>query len=288
MASLVLSIIAYSAMMLIFKLIEKFKADIFQAIVINYITAAILGFTIMEASFSIRSISESSWFINAIIVGIAFISLFYLIGITAQKVGISAAAVANKMSVVIPVIFAFFLYNDSVTAIKIIGILLAITGVYLATKRDEKLIRDKKYLILPIILFLGSGLLDTFINYTEKFFLPDPQESLNFIPSVFSVAAILGGVVLAIKLISKPSDFEFKNILWGIILGFFNYASLYFLLQALKVGTQESSAVFTINNMGIVILSTVAAWVFFKEQLSKLNILGIVIALIAILLIAFS
>ncbi len=275
-------------MMLIFKLIEKYKADTFQAIVFNYITAAILGYTIMGTELSIAQVTHAVWFPNAIIVGLSFISLFYVIGLTAQKVGISVSAVATKMSLVIPVTFAFFLYQDTVTAFKVLGILLALLGVLLATKKDEKVIKEKKYFILPIILFIGSGLLDTFVNYTEKFYLPDPAASLYFIPTVFTVSAFAGAGVLGASLIARPSLFSSKSVFWGIILGFFNYGALFFILQALKLSDLESSVIFSINNIGIVVLSTIAARIFFKEHLSRLNITGISISIIAILLIAFS
>jgi drug/metabolite transporter (DMT)-like permease len=288
MTSLLLSIISFSAMMLIFKLIERFKADTFQAIVYNYITAAILGFSILDVTLSIPEITHAAWFQNAIVVGASFITLFYVIGLTAQKVGISVSTVANKMSVVIPVVFAFFLYGDNVTVFKVLGIALALAGVFMATKKDEKVALDKKFIILPIILFIGSGLLDTFVNYTEKFFLPDEVASMNFIPTVFTVSGIAGGFVLIARLISTPSAFSLQSVFWGVLLGFFNYASLYFILQALKFGNMESSVVFTINNIGIVTLSTVSARIFFKEHLTRLNITGISLAIIAILLIAFS
>lgn len=288
MVYLILSIVSFSSMMLVFKLIGRFKADTFQSIVFNYFTAALLGYSMMETEMTLAEVTHSEWFSNAIVVGASFITLFYIIALTAQKVGVSVSAVANKMSVIIPVVFAFFLYGDQVTFIKISGILLALAGVFMASKKDEKLKAEPRFIFLPILLFIGSGLLDTFINYTEKFYLPDANASLSFIPIVFAVAAIGGGIVLVGKFVARPSAFSFKSIFWGLLLGFFNYASLYFILQALKFGAMESSVVFTINNIGIVILSTVAAWVFFKEKLSKLNVAGIGISVIAILLIAFS
>ncbi|HET6244276.1 MAG: EamA/RhaT family transporter [Bacteroidetes bacterium] len=319
MTYLLLSIISFTAMMLIFKLIDKFNANTFQVIVFNYITAAVLGFTVMGAGLSLEHITQSIWFPNAVVIGITFISLFYLIAITAQKVGISVSTVANKMSVIIPVIFAFFLYDDTITFLKISGIVLALLGVLMATSKQRAYSEDevesnkgkkvsgfdlfhreknylneknegvdKKYLYMPIALFIGSGLLDTYINYTEKFYLRDTGASLDFIPTVFSVAGIAGGLILIGKIILSPKIFSIKNLLWGLILGFFNYTSLYFFLESLKIGNLESSVVFTINNIGIVSLSTITSFVFFKEYLSNLNKTGVVVCLMAIILIAFS
>jgi drug/metabolite transporter (DMT)-like permease len=287
MIQLILSIMAFTAMMMIFKLIEKNKANTFQAIVFNYITASVLGFFLMGTDLTIAQITHSSWMENAIVVGGSFIFLFYLIGITAQKVGISVSTVANKMSVIIPVVFAFFLYNDKVTFIKITGIVLALAGVFMTTHKEESARISKKLLILPLVLFIGSGLLDTYINYTEKYFLANAADSLAFIPTVFSVSAITGGLIMITQLIIRPSNFNFKSLLWGILLGFFNYTSLYYFLEALKLDL-ESSVVFSINNIGIVSLSALSALIFFKEPLSKINKTGVIVSIIAIAMIAFA
>jgi uncharacterized membrane protein len=55
----------------------------------------------------------------------------------------------------------------------------------------------------------------------------------------------------------------------------------------LKANAGNSSAIIPINNMGIVLFSTVAGYLMFKEKLTKLNWLGIVISIAAIALIAY-
>jgi uncharacterized membrane protein len=77
-----------------------------------------------------------------------------------------------------------------------------------------------------------------------------------------------------------------KAILWGVLLGIPNYFSMYFLVKTL--GVFPASYIFPINNIGIVALSTIIALLAFKEQLNKKNILGLGLAIIAILLISFS
>ena len=60
-----------------------------------------------------------------------------------------------------------------------------------------------------------------------------------------------------------------------------------FLLKAFKTDI-ESSTLFTINNVGIVILTTVFALLIFKEKLIKKNWVGIVLAVVSILLVSFA
>jgi uncharacterized membrane protein len=71
------------------------------------------------------------------------------------------------------------------------------------------------------------------------------------------------------------------------MIGIPNYFSIWCLVQVLKDYQGNSSAILPINNMGIVLFSTVAAWIFFRERLSKLNWLGIILSIAAIAFIAF-
>jgi drug/metabolite transporter (DMT)-like permease len=77
-----------------------------------------------------------------------------------------------------------------------------------------------------------------------------------------------------------------KNILAGIILGVPNYFSLYYLVKMLDSEVFESSTIFTIHNVAIVMVSTLVGILFFKEKISKRNGFGIALALVAILLVS--
>ena len=79
-----------------------------------------------------------------------------------------------------------------------------------------------------------------------------------------------------------------RNVVAGVCLGLPNYGSIYFLLQTFEHSNMESSVIFPINNMGIVAFSAIAAFVLFREQLSALNWLGIVLSIAAIGVISFS
>ena len=288
MLYLILSILSFTIIVLLFKLLAKYKVNTFHAIVYNYMTAAILGFIISGQNTTIAEVTHAYWFPNAIIIGASFIFLFYLIAITAQKVSVTVSIVANKMSVVIPVMFAFFLYDDSITLLKVAGIILALTGVVLASMKEKAIgVVDKRYIYLPLLLFLGSGLLDTYIKYSQQFFVKE-GEILIFIPSLFAVAAISGFIILLSRLLISPAKFQIKNVAWGLLIGFFNYASIYFLLKTLELKGFESSVVFPLNNMGIVIAAAVSAFILFKEKLTQQNWIGILLSVIAIAMIAFS
>ena len=283
MIYLLLSVLSSTAIFVLFKLFSKYKIDTLQAIVVNYATAFGFGLIFNDAKINVSEIIQTHWFIAAIGLGFLFIAIFNVMALTAQKNGLSVASVASKMSLIIPVIFGIYVNNESTEAQKLIGIALALVAVYLTSIKQKDNSVVTKSIYLPIILFIGSGIIDTSVNH----FAPKGNIPL-FLSSIFGIAAIIGFILFAYKSIATKKSFQLKSIPFGILLGIVNYGSMYFLLLALRLENTESSTIFTINNIAILALSTLVGLVLFKENISKKNWIGITLAFIAILLVTLA
>lgn len=289
MIYLLLSIFCSTAIFIIFKGFERYKVNNFSAIVINYLIAASTGFLAVKSLPPVAEIAASPWFVNSLILGAFFIVLFNIMAITAQKLGPSVASVANKMALVIPVIFAVFYYGDNITVLKVLGILFALGGIYLSTLKPKAIKSgiNWKLMMIPILLFLGSGFIDTFIKYNQETHLNNDSNAAKLFSSmVFLTALILGSLGLIFK--RKARQFNKATIFGGLLLGVVNFGSIYFLIQAFNVSNLGSSQLFPLNHMGVVLLTCFASYGLFKEKFSRLNKLGIVCSILAILLISFS
>lgn len=287
MIYLFLNILVSTALFITFKLFDKYKVNTLQAIVINYFVASVYGLTTSSESVNIGHIFNSKWFLGAIILGGLFIIVFNIMALTAQQNGLSVVAVASKMSVVIPVIFGIYAYQESIGFQKTIGILLALVAVFLtSTKKDSK-IDFKRGLLLPIALFFGSGIIDTSIKFLETSYVAKNGIPI-FSATIFWFAGCLGIVVLTIQLIRKKTKLTIHSIYGGIILGIINYYSMYLLLKALQYEGLESSSIFTVNNVSIVMLTTLVGLIFFKEKLILKNWLGIAITILSIVLVTLA
>ena len=283
MIYLLLSILSSTAIFVIFKLLKKFNINILQAISINYVTACIFGVILYKGKINPSDIIQTNWFFAALGLGFLFIAIFNVMALTAQKNGLSVASVASKMSLIVPVIFGIFVYEESIGIQKILGIFIALIAVYLTSlkKKDKAVLTQSIY--LPIILFLGSGIIDTSINY----FAPDDKIPL-FSATIFFIAAIIGFSILLFKNIKSRHSLKIKSIPFGIALGIVNYCSIHFLLLALRVESTESSTIFTVNNVAILALSTLIGLLIYKEQISGKNWVGISLALISIVLVTLA
>lgn len=266
----------------IFKVFNRYGINSLQAIVANYWTCVITG-SIVLGSFPISAASvHQPWFSSALIMGASFFTIFNLIAFCTIKDGITTTTIANKLSLVIPVIFALIYYNEKFSPLKIGGLLLAAPAIYLSTRSKEE--HHKQSLLWPALLFIGSGALDTGVSYVSKTFLRgNPTTESVFLIHNFAVAGTVGVIVVAILALSGRQPVRFKNILAGIILGVPNYFSIFFLVKLLNSGFMQQSAAIPANNIGIVAGAALTAMLFFKEKATTPRVLGILLSIAAII-----
>ena len=285
MVDIILGILCFNIILIFFKLLDKYGVDNLQAISVNYVTAGCLSIFLTPRSYSISEVIHANWFYYAVGVGVMFILVFNLLAKASQKIGMAIPTVANKMSLVIPIIIAIFLFNDSISILKSLGILLALAGVYFVSTSGNKLSFDKKYLGLILIIFFGQGLADVLFAIAEKWFVGADDLGIFFCV-IFTSAGTLGLIMLIPQLIKGSSKFQFKNVLWGIGLGIPNFLTLLFFFRSLDSGELESSQVYPIYNIGVVVLSAIIGFLIFKEKLSTSNWIGVLLSVAAILAIA--
>jgi len=284
MIDLCLSVACSTLIFVIFKLFATYKVETLFAIIINYITACSVGLVLYGQSVPIASLPEKTWFFPAMALGVLFIVVFNLMAKTSQDLGVSVASVATKMSLAIPVLAGVWLYNETLSTLKIAGIILALLAVYYASVKPGSHFRSKG-LLLPALVFLGSGVIDVCIKYIQDGLVAEVEFPI-FSSGVFAAAAITGIIFIGTTRTKRLFSFGVRNILAGIILGVPNFFSIYFLLRALNTPALNSATVFTLNNVAIVMCTTLLGIALFKEHISKTNWAGISLAVVSILLVA--
>lgn len=285
MINLLFAILFSSSLFIILKSYSKYNIDTFQAIVANYIVASTVGFINNNKPFNLQNTLEKEWLGGSVFLGLIFIIVFFIIGKTSQKNGVSVASVASKMSLIIPILFGFFFFKETIGPIKITGIIIALVAVYFTTKKQQGAIKVSNF-TLPVLLFLGTGFTDTSINYIQKSWV-NPEDNALFSSITFLFAFLSGLNIVIIQLFQKKTKLQFKNIIAGIILGIPNYFSIYFLLKALQSPEFESATLFTLLNIGVILLTTIFGLILFKEKLNKNNYLGIFLAILALFLVTY-
>jgi len=282
MIEVLYTIFLFNILIVIFKMFEKYNINILQALIFNYMTAGICSYFFLESDFTLGYIFSSGWLLHAIVIGTLFIIVFVFYGLGTQKVGISITTVANKMSLIIPVFAAIILYEDVFTYLKVIAFFLALVGIYLSSTRAGKLGFDRKYLWLIIIIFFGQGISDAIFNdFAQNF--PNEKGYLFFM-TLFAVASVSGLLIYILESINQQTKnrFQLKSIFWGIAFGVPNFFSLVFFLKALADPSLNSSVVFTLVSIGVVVTSSLLGVFLFNEKINKTNWIGIFLCVCAI------
>lgn len=201
MIALILSILSSTIIFVVFKLFSKYKIQTLHAIVVNYMVACCSGLFFQESEIVITEIPQNAWFPFALGLGALFITVFNLMALTTQRSGLSVVSVATKMSVVIPVVFGLVYYKESLGIFKFIGIILALVAVYLTSIKSSDGLKIKtSNLIFPVLVFLGSGIIDTAIKYLEGEYVAKNDIPI-FSATIFATAATLGILLLCIHAI---------------------------------------------------------------------------------------
>lgn len=261
-----------------------FKIENLHALSTNYFTAAATSFLISGIP-SVSGSMISDFIFQALFMGAFFISVFYIAAKCAQQCGVAITSISAKMSMVIPITVAVFLFHDSMNVMKVIGIILALAAVYLSGSSGVNDKKEKSNWYLPLLVFIGSGSVDTAVNIVQHYYINETNQQL-YISMMFGSAGIIGTVLSIINHRKKKSTLTLASVIGGIILGVVNYFSLYFLVKCLAMGI-ESSFVFSVINLLVVVMSAIFAFTLFREKPDVRRVTGIGLALLAIIVLYY-
>lgn len=282
MIPFILSITSTILILIIFRLFKKYNIDTFQAIVINYFTAAGIGFALYGHTWNSVALEQNSWVAFSLITSLLFISLFFLMGLSSQENGVASTSVAVKMSMAISIILFIIYYSESPSFLKISGIILSFISVILVSLSKQKTKSVSKYKWMLIVLFFGSGALDFVLNYVQENHLDVLQPSL-FSAISFGTSGLIGTLILIVRMSKGKTKLAWKNVIAGITLGIPNYFSIYFLILSYTTTGWTDTTVLALMNVSVVLGSALIGLLVFKETSTAKKIIGLIIALVAII-----
>ena len=282
MLYLLLAVVCSTAILVAFKLFPRFKINITQAITVNYVVAVSFGLMQAEAGLSLDTYLGKPWLWASVLVGISFIVVFHLFAESTHRAGVALTSVAAKMSVIIPVLLGFFLFKDAASLTKVTGILLALIAFYLTFKKSGKFSLRLNVILFPLLIFLGNGFNDSMLKIVQHYYIDGDYEA--FLIMVFALALVSGLLASLIRGRSRRNPFQWRNLFAGILLGLLNWYSTYFFIAGMQFF--DVSVFVPLVSVSVVTLSSLTGYFVFKESLNRINIIGVVLAMLSIVLIA--
>jgi len=278
MVYIILSIFCSVFVSVLLKLAKRYQIDTRQAIMWNYSIAAALTYFIFDPAWPPIGNSLSPVYIT---LGILLPSLFVILALSVRYTGIVKTDVAQRLSLFIPVLAAFLLFDETPSTIKIAGIVLAFLAIICSVPWQKNASRTSSYWIYPVTVFIGMGIIDILFKQIAK------TETIPFTSSllvVFILAFIISALYLVYLYVLKKLRFTFIHVLCGWLLGIANFGNILFYLKAHQALAKQPSLVFSAMNIGVILLGSLVGVMIFHDKLSKLNYAGIVLALISIFL----
>lgn len=281
----ILALVTSLAILVSFKIFERFNVSTPHAIVINYIVAFALGYLYQPYNF--QNILSADWIYLSTISGIILSVLFFIYALSIKYFGISITALSGKMSILIPIIVGFVLLGDQILAHRIIGIIMIFPALYLLLYENDKHTKSNKtkYLIFPILLFLFAGSNDSVFKIADTYYLlGDISNVYMYLTNAFAISFVIAIIVILIQKPSINKNQYLKTGIAGIELGILNWYSTFFFLRAIRL--LPISIFIPLYNICLVLMSVLLGRILFKEKFDKNKIVGTIIAILSIVLLS--
>ncbi|HEX6435969.1 MAG TPA: DMT family transporter [Candidatus Binatia bacterium] len=285
MIYLLLAIIGSGLIPVLFRGFADWRVNVFWAIPINYLTCVIAGGVWGGHPLALSTLASAPWLWLAMLQGGILAINFFLLAYTAQRVGVSVAALASRLSVAIPSILAFLFYGDSFSAAKIAGLAAALLSLYLCTASTEKsaTTRPLGLKLLPLLVFLTFGCYFIVIKYAQSHYLSEASFH-DYVMAGFLFGFLTALAICSARRLLIFKQFRLVHVVAGLILGVVNYVAVYTLIKALALEGWESSQLYPMYSVGVVAVSTGLAMLLFNEKLSNIRKVGLVVGVIAVAL----
>lgn len=281
MLFLILSIICSVTVGAIFKVARSYNVSHVQIVAWNYVFALIFCYLSFSPDLTdLRTLAPWGIYVP---IGILLPAIFLFLAASIKQVGIVKTDAAQRLSLFIPILAAWLLFKEDFNILKITALLVGFPALLLILAKPSQNTENKW--IYPAVVLLGFGIIDILFKQIAL------HTSLPYTTSLFVVFGIallimIGAVVYDV-IVTKAS-LNFKNIIFGGLVGIFNFGNILFYLKAHKAFAENPSTVFAGMNMGVIVIGSLVGIFIFKEKLTKINYAGLFLALIAILLIVMS
>ena len=288
MIYLILAILCSTAIFVVMRLFSRYDIDNHQGLAWNYATATVIGYLMSTMNGPVTSPTSEAWFPLSLLTGFWFILTYVLMTVSSQRSGVTVTSLSSKLSVVIPTLFGVLVLKEHLGLLPSIGIALALVALVLVVggrkEGDKKATKSSALItLLPLFIFFGTGIGDVLMKITET--ANHAEDLTPMIAFIYGISFLFSLLLIGYDLWKGRSKWQWKNAVGGIVLGGVNFFSTFFIYHAMRVF--DNVVLFPVYNIGVVCLTALTGWLLFKEKLTWKNYLGLGIAIVAVILIAY-
>lgn len=299
MIALVLATICAAMFSIFFKIFQIKGIDGMKAIMVNYLTAFILGWLLSMKGSGLVNPFHERWFPLALVLGLIFIRGLVLLNISTEKIGVALSTVCSRASMIIPIVFCYLFIPGSKKP-DWLAIVVVLAGLVMIICTDMRSVvggegKRSRTILLALAVFLifgaSNALLKLMQHNMSVTYGPQGEDVVSAMnamgTSVIFITAFLICLVTELfkslksrKDNKKNNPFTWQTLLGGIGLGSANFFCTYLLVVSMR--SVDSAILFPFHNAGIVAIGALVGWIAFGEKLKAVQIAGMILATIAI------
>ena len=252
-----------------------------QMIAWNYASASLLCFWWFQPDIQHISISKTPWWL-IVALGLILPSIFLCLAKSLEYAGIVKTEVAQRLSVVLSLLAAYFFFHEQFNALKLWGIGLGIFAVLLVLfgQMSTSLNHQSRKAIFALLsVWCGYAAVDILLKYTSSLGLQFTL-TLNLI---FITAFILS---ISYLVVQKTQKWQLKSAIAGLVLGVLNFSNIALYVKAHILLKDSPAIVFASMNILVVLLGIASGVILYKERLKWPTTLGILFGISGVICLA--
>ncbi len=252
-----------------------------QMIAWNYASASLLCFLWFQPDIQHVSIVHTPWWL-ILALGVILPSIFLCLAKSLEYAGIVKTELAQRLSVVLSLLAAYFFFHEQFNPLKLWGIGLGILAVLLVLFGQMNSFsnhQSRKAIFALLSVWCGYAAVDILLKYTSSLGLQFTL-TLNLI---FITAFILS---ISYLLLQKTQKWQFKSTIAGLILGILNFSNIALYVKAHILLKDSPAIVFASMNILVVLFGILSGVILYKEKLKWPTIWGILLGISGVVCLA--
>ena len=276
MTYLILAVVCSVAVSIFLKMARRQHIDMGQAIAMNYVMATALTWLYLKPNVATLNTSTSAITLF-VALGILLPSVFLIMSKAVDYAGIVKSDAAQRLSLFIPIMWALLFFGEQLTQARGLGIVLAFAALLCLLYKPSAAggRGSARQIVLPLLgVWLGYGVIDILFKQVAK--------TGSAFAGNLLVAFVLAGVLMWLYLLFKRTRWSGKSLLSGLLLGALNFGNILYYVRAHQAFKNDPTLVFAGMNIGVITLGTLVGALLFREKISRVNALGILLAIASI------
>jgi drug/metabolite transporter (DMT)-like permease len=203
---------------------------------------------------------------------------------------LSYTSLFYSLGLIVPVIFGLLFWGEKMGMLQVIGLLLLLITIYLGSGSKSPTSPEKgmnlRWLVFTLVAFLGNGFLMT-ITKAHQVLLPGKQV-MEFLFICFSTATVSSFLLAIIMLLLKKQDthhLKDRNFVL-VVIGTGITTAVGNMIMFILAGRMDGVVLYPVVCGGVVVLSSIASLILFKEKLAGKGFAGLAIGMAALVMLS--